>query len=238
MDPNNQAGHHLEQAIRYFDDTDEFDKALAECDAAIEIDPYLAEAYNICGMILEELDQPLKALAAYRKALEIDPEHAEAQENLSSLRNELTDDSGLVTIATFSHPLEAHIIKGRLETEGIWSFVADENTAVANWLYSNAIGGVKLQVREEDVESAQATLADGPGEIDWEEEGEESEEREVNEEDEENEPEQCPRCASYRIRYEKFAKRPFFLSWLLLGFPIPFLMRKWVCQNCGYNWKV
>jgi tetratricopeptide (TPR) repeat protein len=237
MDSENRAGHHLEQAIRYFDDTDEFNKALAECDAAIEIDPSLAEAHNLRGMILEEMDEPLKAIAAYKDALEIDPEYTEAQDNLSGLRDELADDSGLVTLATYSHPLEAHIVKGRLESEGIWSFVADENMVVANWLYSNAVGGVKLQVREEDVENAQRILADGPGEIDWEE-GEEGEEREIDEGDVENEPEQCPICDSHRIRYEKFAKRPLFLSWFLLGFPIPFLRGEWVCQDCEYSWKV
>lgn len=237
MDPKNQADHHLEQAIRYFDDTDEFDKALAECNAAIEIDPSLADAHNLRGMILEELGEPLKAIAAYKLALEVDPEHTDAQENLSGLRDDLADDSRLVTLAAFSHVLEAHIVKGRLEAEGIWSFVGDENTAVANWLYSNAIGGVKLQVREEDVERAQLILADGPGEIDWED-GEEGEEREVDEEDGRDEPERCPRCASYQIHYEKFAKRPFFLSWLFLGFPIPFLKGEWACQNCGYSWKM
>jgi hypothetical protein len=106
---------------------------------------------------------------------------------------------------------------------------------VANWLYSNAVGGVKLQVREEDAENALGILADGPGEIEWEQEGEADEEDELAEE---HEPEQCPRCASHRIHYEKYANRPFFLSWLLLGFPIPFLKKEWVCQNCGYGWKV
>jgi tetratricopeptide (TPR) repeat protein len=226
MNPENPAAYHFEQALRYFDDTDEYDRALAEIDAAIKADPNLADAHNLRAMILEELDRPLEAIAAYKEALDIDPEHADAQENLSGLRDELVDAGGLVTIATFSHVLEAHIVKGRLETEGIWSFVADENTVVANWLYSNAVGGVKLQVREEDVDAAQLILADGPGEIDWEGEG--------GEEDEEDDPEHCPRCDSNAIRYEKFEKKGFFLSWLLLDF---FLKGEWVCQDCGYNWK-
>lgn len=236
MDPYNEAGRHLEQAARYFDDTDELEKALAECDAALEIEPDLAEAHNLRGMILEELGKPLQAIAAYKEALDTDPDYAEAQENLSGLRDELAGESELVTIATFSHPLEAHIVKGRLESEGIWSFVAGENM-VNNWLFSIALGGVKLQVREEDVERAQMVLADGPGEIDWEE-GEEDQEREIYEAVTEEEPERCPRCASHKIRYEKFEKGAMTLSWLLLGFPIPFLRKEWVCQNCGYYWKV
>lgn len=237
MDPRNSADDHLEQAARYFDDTDEFEKALVECDTALKINPLLADAQNLRGMILEEMDEPLRAIEAYKAALEIDPEHADAQQNLSTLREELANPGGLVTIGTFSHALEAHIVRGRLETEGVWSFVADDNMVIANWLFSNAVGGVKLQVREEDVELAQQILADGPGEIEWEK-GEEGEETEIDEEAGENDPERCPRCASHRIHYEKFAKHPVFLSWFLLGFPIPFLRREWVCQNCGYNWKV
>lgn len=236
MNTDNPAEYHLEQAARYFDDTDDFDKALAECDAALKIDPTLAEAHNLRGMILEELGEPLKAIAAYKDALVIDPELAEAQENLSALREELAAHSGLVTIAAFSHPLEAHIVRGRLETEGIESFITDENM-VTNWLFSTALGGVRIQVREDDAERARGILADGPEEIEWEADEDEEVEVEVEVDDGEEEPERCPRCASTRIHYEKFAKRPLFLSWLLLGFPLPFLKGEWVCQNCGYSWK-
>jgi hypothetical protein len=60
----------------------------------------------------------------------------------------------LTLIATFSHPFEAHLAKGKLESEGIEAFIADENIVGINWLYSNLVGGVKLKVREEDKERA------------------------------------------------------------------------------------
>jgi hypothetical protein len=63
-----------------------------------------------------------------------------------------------ITIKTFTYPHEASIIKGRLESEGIRCFVKDELTVQAYPLYSNAIGGVKLQVRESDFESAVAIM--------------------------------------------------------------------------------
>ena len=33
----------------------------------------------------------------------------------------------LVTIATFTNPLEAHIVRGRLQAEGIETYVAHEH---------------------------------------------------------------------------------------------------------------
>ncbi len=60
----------------------------------------------------------------------------------------------LVTIATFNLPIEAHIVKGRLESEGIEVFLADEHTIAMNPFYSAMVGGVKLQVAETDVDEA------------------------------------------------------------------------------------
>lgn len=56
-----------------------------------------------------------------------------------------------VTIATFNYPHQAALLKGRIESEDILCNTKDEMTATANPLYSNAIGGVKVQVRQSDV---------------------------------------------------------------------------------------
>ena len=68
----------------------------------------------------------------------------------------------LITIATFSLPIEAHILKTKLESEEIVCFIADENTVTMNWLYSNAIGGVKLQVKKSDFKKAMAIIQEKP----------------------------------------------------------------------------
>jgi len=65
-----------------------------------------------------------------------------------------------VTLLTFSYPHEAHLAKGRLESEGIEVQITDELTVQAYNLYSNAIGGVKLMVRMNDLQSAQQILVD------------------------------------------------------------------------------
>jgi hypothetical protein len=76
----------------------------------------------------------------------------------------------LVTIATFTHPQEAAVIRARLEWEGIPCHLKDEHTVQVHPFYSNAIGGVKLQVRAGEADRARALLmeadlvADGDGE--------------------------------------------------------------------------
>ena len=66
-----------------------------------------------------------------------------------------------VTIKTFTLPTELAVLRSRLESEGIECFVQNELTAQINPFYSNAIGGVRLQVKEKDLQNAIAILKDG-----------------------------------------------------------------------------
>lgn len=65
----------------------------------------------------------------------------------------------LVTVARFDLMPLAHIAKGSLEAEGIPCHIADEHLVQTDWLYSIAVGGIKLQVDEEFAERALAVLA-------------------------------------------------------------------------------
>lgn len=65
-----------------------------------------------------------------------------------------------VTIATFMFPTEVFPYKSRLEAEGIATRVLDELTVQVNNFYSNAIGGVKLQVLRADEKRAIEILLD------------------------------------------------------------------------------
>ena len=57
----------------------------------------------------------------------------------------------IVTIATFYDPFKAHIVRTRLESEGIPCYMADGNLLPSYSFYSNE-GGVKLKIRVEDIE--------------------------------------------------------------------------------------
>src|SRR4051794_33319531 len=54
-------------------------------------------------------------------------------------------EEDFVTIASFQFPVEAHVAKGMLQSEGIEARILDENVIAINCLYSNALGGVKVQ---------------------------------------------------------------------------------------------
>jgi len=63
----------------------------------------------------------------------------------------------LVTVATFTTAMDAHLRKNLLEAEGISAFLADELTGdqlSATYVHDY----VKLQVRRQDAERAQQTL--------------------------------------------------------------------------------
>jgi hypothetical protein len=65
-----------------------------------------------------------------------------------------------VTIATFHYAHQAALLKGRIESEDILCNIKDELTATTNPFYFGAIGGVKVQVRENDVQKVIPILRD------------------------------------------------------------------------------
>jgi Putative prokaryotic signal transducing protein len=62
------------------------------------------------------------------------------------------------TIAHYIDPIEAHLARGRLLSEGIDAHLGDEHLAVANWEWRLAVGGVKLRVADGDVGRAKLVL--------------------------------------------------------------------------------
>lgn len=66
-----------------------------------------------------------------------------------------------VTVLTFTYPYEVPVIRARLESEGIACYVKDEFTIQVKHIFSQAIGGIKLQVMESDVSRALEILKEG-----------------------------------------------------------------------------
>lgn len=64
------------------------------------------------------------------------------------------------TVASYLDPIEAHIVCGRLQAEGIDAIVSDDQTNLANWEWRQAIGGTRVRVAEDQVEAARALIAD------------------------------------------------------------------------------
>lgn len=56
----------------------------------------------------------------------------------------------LVTVKTFDNYFSASIILTRLQSEGIECYLKDEHTVTIDPILTNAIGGIKLVVKEAD----------------------------------------------------------------------------------------
>jgi hypothetical protein len=65
----------------------------------------------------------------------------------------------LVTVATFPTPHEAQLAKMQLESADIAAVVCDEMTVGMVWHLGPALGGVRVQVAEEDAERAESILS-------------------------------------------------------------------------------
>lgn len=68
-------------------------------------------------------------------------------------------DVDLVTVARFSNPLEANVLRGCLESHGIFAFVWGEHLGTAHVFLSVASGGMRVQVRSDQVAQAKEVIA-------------------------------------------------------------------------------
>ena len=68
------------------------------------------------------------------------------------------DMDEFVTIATYDKVTDAHIALGRLAAEGIEAQLFDDHLVQMDWLYSIAVGGIKLRVSRGDAKAAQVVL--------------------------------------------------------------------------------
>ncbi len=131
----------------------------------------------------------------------------------------------LVTLRTFRDTPEALLAQGALTSAGIESFLMDETTIRMDWLWSNALGGIKLRVdRMEAPAAAQVLGQEIPGTFSVEGVGDFEQPR-------------CPKCHSLDVTYEDLDKRVAYAGLLVVGFPIPVRRGEWKCQSCGHTWK-
>lgn len=139
-----------------------------------------------------------------------------------------------VVYRSYYNPIEANIIRARLEDSGFACFLADENTATIQPLYNQAIGGVKLVVYQKDVEAINQLL---------DEESDKSLALETeNFPDTTNEAYVCEKCGSTNVSYGMATKKKF--SWwaivipLIVGVLYPFKGNKcYHCYDCGYEFR-
>ncbi|GHC21761.1 hypothetical protein GCM10010082_11940 [Kushneria pakistanensis] len=66
----------------------------------------------------------------------------------------------LVTLARFTFPHEAHLLRGLLASRNVPAFIMDEHLITMQWMWETALGGVKVQVAPSDFDTACEVLID------------------------------------------------------------------------------
>ncbi|GHA45115.1 hypothetical protein GCM10007103_27900 [Salinimicrobium marinum] len=129
-------------------------------------------------------------------------------------------NEAFTTIAIFQYSSEALIVKGRFEAEGIETFLRDQHTIDTDPLVSNAIGGVKLNIRREDEAKALEVLES------------------INRYslDDTGVAITCPKCGSKKVDLQSNVKDVkslmfFMFSFLLYVLPI-YIKYEYRCENC------
>jgi hypothetical protein len=129
----------------------------------------------------------------------------------------------LVTVSAYTIPYEADIARSLLESEEITVFLMDYRTIYMYWLYSSALGGIKLQVRRDDLtlatEIIEAALQTGQEQTLDYSEG------------------LCPVCRGIKTTPVVLGRRWAVLTWMLLGIPLVWPWVRLRCSSCGHTWR-
>jgi len=128
----------------------------------------------------------------------------------------------LVTIATYVFPHELDLDRTKLESYGIECFTKDEMTVRVHNFYSNAIGGIKLQVIRENVQKAKELLSDHP---------------DISTEYKESKL-KCPNCDSGNVGGIGLNGKISMVILMLTGLPIPVFSNKYFCFECHEKFKL
>lgn len=125
-----------------------------------------------------------------------------------------------VVIASYSYPHEAQIAKSQLEAAGIIVRIENEHTINMYWLYSNALGGVRLLVLQQFAEEAYALIHQDQSAAVLAHFGLETP--------------RCPNCGGDQLNPFTQGKRQAFIVFLLLDFPLYKYRHGMKCASCNH----
>jgi DNA-directed RNA polymerase subunit RPC12/RpoP len=128
---------------------------------------------------------------------------------------------GFVLLQSFTNYIDAHILLGRLEEEGIHCWLKDENTVTLNPIWTNAVGGIKLMVAKEQLERAAGLLQ--------------------NFTEETKSGLSCPKCGSHDIQLVSTPRKAVnwfsaFAGFLFGNYAIG-ASKLWHCFNCSAEFE-
>jgi hypothetical protein len=118
-------------------------------------------------------------------------------------------------VAAYSKSEDAYLAKTRLEASGINASIRDDLTVSLYWLYSDAIGGVKVVVEDEDYDRAREALMLPKVDVGLL---------------------RCPHCGSDEVRLRELS--PLAAISIGIGFVLPFRSRRVDCLQCHQSFVV
>jgi hypothetical protein len=142
----------------------------------------------------------------------------------------MSEDPGLVVVRAFSQVVEAQLAISALQAAGLDARLEDENIVAANWMYSNAVGGVKVLVPHGELSAARAIL-DLPAVV------QERPDPSPPGTAESSDAGACPRCGSRSVVPVPSGRRAAALTWLVVGIPLMPVRRRMRCNACGQVFK-
>jgi len=135
----------------------------------------------------------------------------------------------LTTVTSFREPWQAHLLRTRLQAEGIPATVAHDQHIWVNWPISTALGGAKVQVPGDEIEHARevmdrcasgeykAELAAMFGDLD---------------------DVVCPNCGSQDLRRPPVLRQIILgISCVIAGLPVRMYGPRYRCKACGTQWN-
>lgn len=133
------------------------------------------------------------------------------------------EESSFTLIGRYQYSSEAFIYKGKLESNGIEVFIRDNNIIDSNPLYSNAVGGIKLFVKNEAVGKAKELLS----------------EISTYSLDDNNQLIKCPKCDAEQVAMAVSIKDlkslfAYVFSFLFIVFPF-YTKYKYKCEICKHE---
>ena len=132
------------------------------------------------------------------------------------------------TIASYIDLPLAELAKAKLESEGIYCHLLNKHHVGMNWLYSQALGGVEIQVPVEDAEKATIILLKDESIFLDSEELEFPDTRECD---------LCVYCGSPNLELIKYSRLSAVLI-IITQLPIIFWGTRYRCRDCGKKMKI
>jgi transposase-like protein len=133
----------------------------------------------------------------------------------------------LVTLRSYRDSIDAELAKTQLESAGIPAIIVDQYLVSIQWLYSGAIGGVKVKVDESNLEIAREVLR-------------ENRSADLSSIPESQTPladgDRCPVCGSSEIETSRLQRNMAAIS-LAIGVPLIAWRHRWICKACNHSWK-